>query len=249
MAPSSKSKMWSNEDALGLYDGPAVEGPSSTLQQKNESAEEYEPVPKKRKTSPRREESDQAPRTRDVTTQSSEVVDDSSGPKSPEMTDNSITADPAAEPAAATSDADWLRSRTSRLLGLIDEDEVDAMGTVQDDDESVRQHDGILEVPKQQEDTPVADASSQTDETLSKAMQGPEKPEQRQAAEKNTGRLFVRNLSYEATEDDLRACFSQFGSIQEVSSFVCSATCGHDERSDRDSLCYAYDASRERVFL
>lgn len=105
------------------------------------------------------------------------------------------------EVAASATDDDWLRSRTSRLLDLDDEiipptsvpsppiqQEQEAEPAVPDEIES---HIVSGEVDKSREDSFL--------ETIRK-----------------TRRLFVRNLSYSTTEDELRAHFEEYGEVVEI---------------------------------
>ncbi|KAI9771137.1 MAG: Multiple RNA-binding domain-containing protein 1 [Geoglossum simile] len=108
------------------------------------------------------------------------------------------------------SDVDWLRSRTSRLLGL--QDNVEDLGPT--------------EIRYASADT---NSHSETGETRQGPLELTEGLEEENAEERGGGdrdaalevinasrRLFVRNLSYGATEDDLRDQFSPFGSLEEV---------------------------------
>lgn len=114
---------------------------------------------------------------------------------------------------AQVSDADWLRSRTSRLLGLLNEDE-----------ES--------EVPRSSDAAPTRTIPSRVtppsgEEELSQVAEdeaGPlpqEKNEEKQTnadedSIHSTCRLFLRNLAYDVQEDDLRDHFSKYGELEEV---------------------------------
>lgn len=118
---------------------------------------------------------------------------------------------PPQAPIGATDD-DWLRSRTNRLLDLVDPDDpnIGSRPTAQ--------------IP------PALDASPQIPATTGPSDQavqdttvdhpeGPAEPGDGDSAEtliQKTARLFVRNLPYTATEDSLRARFEKFGAIEEV---------------------------------
>lgn len=107
------------------------------------------------------------------------------------------------------SDMDWLRSKTSRLLGLLDEDEqteskpepeMDTFSSPAElPDES--ENDEAEETPIAQE--PVGEKDYDADIELIR----------------KSGRLFLRNLAYDATEADLKSIFAPFGKIDEVSTF------------------------------
>ncbi|ODH29897.1 hypothetical protein ACO22_03662 [Paracoccidioides brasiliensis] len=115
---------------------------------------------------------------------------------------------------APKSDMDWLRSRTSRLLGLVEEE---------DDD------DGSAVTPQVRE----IEASDDSDHEIVMGRNCPESPLPRQNETPNpsddkepfdanigllreTGRLFVRNLPYNTSESDLEPLFVSFGKIDEA---------------------------------
>jgi len=113
-------------------------------------------------------------------------------------------------PVNATDD-DWLRSRTNRLLDLVDPNDpafsgrpsVTVSATVPASD------------PQQQTQdvAPPAGNAMDIDEAPAKVRT----PEDAIEMIKKTSRLFLRNLSYTVTEDDVRAHFSKFGTLDEVS--------------------------------
>ncbi|KLU81285.1 multiple RNA-binding domain-containing protein 1 [Magnaporthiopsis poae ATCC 64411] len=123
----------------------------------------------------------------------------------PEPTDS----DTGTRDAAATDD-DWLRSRTNRLLDLVDADDPDAVPAPQ-------------VVPSPLPPTPSVDDAEQPTgmEQPRQDRRMPSGSEKGRAGDaldlvRKTSRLFVRNLPYSATEDDLRSHFERFGSIEEV---------------------------------
>lgn len=113
-----------------------------------------------------------------------------------------------------TTDDEWLRSRTNRLLDLVDPDDPHfaAQRAPAPADEPLRQ------IP--------AAATGPNEETRADPIPLLEVPEPRPAGLQDgetaadvierTSRLFVRNLPYTATEDDLIAHFGSFGSLEEV---------------------------------
>lgn len=110
----------------------------------------------------------------------------------------------------AATDDDWLRSRTNRLLDLVDADDPDAVPAPK-------------VVPSLLPPAPsVDDAAQQTEmEQARQDRRMPSVSEKDRAGDaldlvRKTSRLFVRNLPYSATEDDLRSHFEKFGSIEEV---------------------------------
>ncbi|CZS99113.1 probable multiple RNA-binding domain-containing protein 1 [Rhynchosporium agropyri] len=187
MQPASKPKTWKTqtEDEEPPTKMQAIEVPEG------ESDGEYEVVPKKaRKRSP--------PPPAEVPLE----VPLPATAVEPERTKEDIP-----EATAPTTDEDWLRSRTNRLLDLVDPDEIGVATTVD---------------PVQAQ--PAIVVESTAEETVS--QEGP--PAEAEAEEeakqedptieaiKATGRLFVRNLPYSATEDDLKEHFSAFGFLDEV---------------------------------
>ncbi|KAL2813792.1 hypothetical protein BDW59DRAFT_176638 [Aspergillus cavernicola] len=106
------------------------------------------------------------------------------------------------------SDSDWLRSKTSRLLGLLDEDEQ-----------------AVFEPPAPVSSSmPAADSNvdAKITETAEKPIGNePEKSTATPEVDTNieniriSARLFVRNLSYETKESDLQPVFAPFGKLEE----------------------------------
>jgi multiple RNA-binding domain-containing protein 1 len=122
---------------------------------------------------------------------------------------------PVADPSAPNAtDDDWLRSRTNRLLDLMDPEDI--VG-------------GMIPNSTSQNIQPVAGTRVSIDEPvdpdekpLEEALEGEKEQEEEEMPDptieaiKSNGRLFVRNLPYSASEDDLRKHFEPFGSLEEV---------------------------------
>ncbi|GBF62397.1 multiple RNA-binding domain-containing protein [Trichophyton mentagrophytes] len=104
------------------------------------------------------------------------------------------------------NDDDWLRSKTSRLLGLLDdEDEMAAETWKGKPSEDAR------------DKPPVPAKTSSTKAAAEEEESVPEPPPDANIESiRLTGRLFIRNLPYNASEDDLNAAFSRFGKIEET---------------------------------
>ena len=102
------------------------------------------------------------------------------------------------------SDADWLRLRTNRVLDIVDDDEVPkprsdvqlAQGEVIESSKGVA---GETELPHV-ETTEAGDIALSEEDKI-----------------RQTGRLYLRNLPFNVTEEDLRRHFSKHGAIEEVS--------------------------------
>ncbi|KJZ77427.1 hypothetical protein HIM_03151 [Hirsutella minnesotensis 3608] len=114
-------------------------------------------------------------------------------------------------PTAGATDDDWLRSRTSRLLDLVEPEKLTpAAASTVDQGPEVRDTD---QAPQ--------DTLHSFDGTTDDVVDGVTKTrdithDDAVHAISKTSRLFVRNLAYSATEDDLREAFDKFGSLLEV---------------------------------
>ncbi len=111
--------------------------------------------------------------------------------------------------SADATDDDWLRSRTSRLLDLVDPDDPglsarplpSAAATAPAAEQPEPPHDGApAHADGPGPDGPPAESSEDMVQLVEK-----------------TSRLFLRNLSYAVTEDHVREHFGKFGSLEEVS--------------------------------
>jgi multiple RNA-binding domain-containing protein 1 len=110
--------------------------------------------------------------------------------------------------AVPQSDADWLRSKTSRLLGLLDEKE---QADIQDRKPSTSPG---VEGDIQEN---LENHASTKDSTQEAEHKHGDQVDGNFDLIRTTGRLFVRNLPYAASEADLGPIFSKFGKIDEVS--------------------------------
>jgi multiple RNA-binding domain-containing protein 1 len=110
------------------------------------------------------------------------------------------------------TDEDWLLSRTSRLLGLVDDEDEAGLQTVPHLNDAEFQDGGA------------SDADDVDPQTSNSQIQiKPENLRSRKDVSdvnidmiRKTGRLFVRNLPYDASESDLEPLFSPFGMVDEV---------------------------------
>jgi multiple RNA-binding domain-containing protein 1 len=182
MRPKSKSKTWDTEDTQAQD----VQKPPRKVQAMElpeaESDNEYEMVPiksKKKKPTP----VTSAPPVAGVPFAVVEPF---------ETGEAEIQGDPPqASGGLDATDDDWLRSRTNRLLDLVDPADMAAKMVPED---------GLQQPP--QLERPLASAKVDT-----------------LAEQEDIGRLFARNLPYTATEDDLRKHFESYGTLEEVSTF------------------------------
>ncbi|KAL9089238.1 MAG: hypothetical protein Q9165_005806 [Trypethelium subeluteriae] len=113
-------------------------------------------------------------------------------------------------------DNDWLRNRTNRVLDLVDEDL---------EESARRQHTRSQsedEMNEIQVSDPVDERTNKNGESLENS-EGTHQPQADPAGNADvdtimsTGRLFVRNIAYDATTNDLRSHFQDFGNLDEVS--------------------------------
>lgn len=172
------------------------------------SDDEYEQMPKSRRVcsrtdggavTPPRDEGDGADQVRPSTSpgeKAAEAVDPATNDKK--------------GPATEATDDDWLRSRTSRLLDLVEPEDLTnhsaprlAVGVTTRDMDVCR--DSLHSSEQVTHDTVGGEAD------MSEITNGDPV-----GAISKTSRLFIRNLPYDATEDDIRDTFDKFGALQEV---------------------------------
>ena len=218
MQPPSKSKTWQNQ-AAATED--ITNSTTEILERENDGAgsdEEYEPVPKKLKSEGKSEGKIQVlePQESEAGPLQSEETMERARIGTEEDRQELLDAPPAA------SDADWLRSRTSRLLGLVDDD--DAL-----DREASPEHENVHQkVTQSPAEGPNslggADEGIQMNHEVVEAKEKAVASRPTEIEDKKTGngRLFVRNLTYTITEEELRQHFAAggYGTIEEVSCFV-----------------------------
>lgn len=127
-------------------------------------------------------------------------------------------ADRQVQPNATISDTEWLRSRTSRLLGLED----DVEGNRLSRSVSPEEQKNPLPRSKKVKAPPDPTADEQADEqTKEEVPPDPAPSLDIPGTDLRSGncRLFVRNLPYSASESDLREQFAPYGELTEVRMF------------------------------
>ncbi|KAE8149680.1 multiple RNA-binding domain-containing protein 1 [Aspergillus avenaceus] len=204
MQHSSHTKTWANDDAVpnAVSNETPAEKPS---EEADDAAQELTFAQRKKaKLAETSGEDPYAPKPEEP----EPMVVDASGQDATEQTGQEESAP--AEEQEAVSDADWLRSKTSRLLGLLDEDEQAEFDST----------------PKTAPSTEVAEAKSDTEDAAPAVPQTEETDEQKAvtapAVDTNienirlSARLFVRNLAYDTKEPDLEPLFSSHGRIDEI---------------------------------
>ena len=216
--PAKKSR--DNGEAIGGGLQPELTAvlPSALLEA-GESDDEYEDVPRRPSQRPAQGASAHASATPAPPVADGEIL----APAPPDQ-----PARDAPQVSADATDDDWLRSRTSRLLDLVDPDDpgfsarppssIPAATTTAEQQEAP--HDGTS-----------AHAIGMGEDGPGPA--GPESAEDIAKLVEKTSRLFLRNLSYAVTEDDVRKYYGKFGNLEEVSisRFICAFTARllHDE--------------------
>ncbi|KAI0473966.1 RNA-binding domain-containing protein [Xylariaceae sp. FL0804] len=112
------------------------------------------------------------------------------------------------------TDDDWLRQRTNRLLDLVDDDEItpEIKKPVEPPSEPPQVSDQM-----QPNDDVETGSPRNEDAGVDHGSQAPEtQPQDMISKIRKTSRVFVRNLPYTATENDLRSYFEKCGKIEEV---------------------------------
>lgn len=204
MQPPSKSKTWTNDDAAKINTRvERIPSPSRQVAEARNDAE-YNHVPVKPKI------------TR--VTKEVDLIDDF---KSTFIRDTQVSSDPlllatsqvAKEAAQPSTDEAWLRSRTSRLLGLEEAEDPPNQALSDEDEEADR-----YTSSKKPYQKPSAEQDIITEGTAANGNPTPvSSVDPSNNANSASERLFVRNLSYATTEEDLRSHFEIHGTITEVS--------------------------------
>lgn len=203
MQPPSKQKAWANEESqMETQPAAAIETAEEIVIPEGESDDEYQVLSKKPKTAPR-QPSVEAETVMEPGSLKQEVEDaQGQGDMSEDLPDAP------AEEAGPVSDADWLRSRTNRVLDLVEDDEEISLPAVN------KENGNISEVPAQ---TEAVEAEAMPADTTATQEDQPEDATSREEDKvRQTGRLFLRNLHYDVTEEDLRNQFAKYGPLEEV---------------------------------
>jgi multiple RNA-binding domain-containing protein 1 len=220
MRPSAKSKTWANGDMAAESQPEDIIAKVPVTEDANGSDDEYEVVPKKRKLV-----SETAPMEQDIATIPTPPAEEEQPKVEAALVEPEEAPMSTEEVPLPASDADWMRSRTSRLLGLMDDDEIDARAsgpepslvtTTAGAKVDRAAPEGVQAVPEPVL-APVREAA--IDLVQNEGTASDEAPAATAAGTpsvQDTGRLFVRNLSYETKQDDLRGCFVTYGPVEEV---------------------------------
>ena len=114
------------------------------------------------------------------------------------------------EKVAPASDTDWLRSRTSRLLDLLDEE---GLEDTRKEGEIEIQPDVSPPLAFEDHEDQAAPAQTASEQSVQAGLVLTRDSDDNS---NKSDRLFVRNLSYEASEESLEQLFSSFGPVKEV---------------------------------
>lgn len=207
MQPGSKSKAWTSRDG--------IEEPPTKIQAidlpEEESDEEYEMVPKKARNASH-EPIPAKVAAPPVVAPVAEVVD------ATELADE-IPAIGAAETQPSVgldaTDDDWLRSHTSRVLDLVNPEDMVVDEGVPTTSKAV-QTTTAAEPSTSTVDVAMDDVDKLISENAGAVTEVAGSTDATMDAIRESGRLFVRNLPYTATEDDLRVHFEKYGALKEV---------------------------------
>jgi multiple RNA-binding domain-containing protein 1 len=210
--PPSKTNIWTDGDAqVAAGNATAVEQPAQdVVVPADESDDEYQVITKKPKVAEASEVAQEtapapAPAVQPIVPAEAAPLEEADAP----MPDAPV----AAAVAQPTTDDDWLRSRTNRLLDLVEDDHVPVAPASAPTKPAAEKRDSPVAVEPQPEPAQPADAP---------AAEAPDADADSIALEeekiRETGRLYLRNLHFEVAEEDIRSQFSKYGSLDEVSS-------------------------------
>ncbi|KAJ4004382.1 Multiple RNA-binding domain-containing protein 1 [Fusarium irregulare] len=203
----------------GVGDG--VAAVAATAVPEEESDDEYEQIPARKEKQRRIEPPAKPIVSETLPSQLKEAKEVSDMQDKVPAGDEPVESTGATKPAVeqqkevVAEDDDWLRSRTNRLLDLVDPDDLErtpVQGPSITETDHAQGGDAMEITP----DNPPAADDMEMDEPAAEATGGEPAKDDSLEAIRRTSRLFVRNLPYSATEDDLREAFEQFGTVQEV---------------------------------
>jgi multiple RNA-binding domain-containing protein 1 len=239
MKPPTKSKTWANEESYHPKDssqGPALGDKTEETRTEVGQGQELDKKGKKHKRSKSsnkavdtdepavpdltvksEKEGDREKKKKKKSKNKSKIEPVQNGGKSLDADEDppeELYADPY-QPNVPKSDAEWLRSRTSRLLGLVDDEDISDVDT--GDSKTRVLSDGESVDDSSESSTPINTLSQQQAEQENRETDASDEPIDANIDSINaSGRLFIRNLPYTATNVDLEEVFSQFGKLEEV---------------------------------
>ncbi|KAF4976973.1 hypothetical protein FZEAL_6444 [Fusarium zealandicum] len=206
------------DDAVDVTLGDGASAIPAVAVPEEESDDEYEQIPTRREKQRRIDPPEQLHASVSLPSQLKEAnVDSDIQPASAlQTTESSETKQTDLEqPAVAAADDDWLRSRTNRLLDLVDPDDLERTRTQGPSLNETGHAEGGNIVKSSHANHPATDDVA-IKEIAVETSGGEPAQDSSLDAIRQTSRLFVRNLPYSATQDDLRESFEQFGTLEEV---------------------------------
>jgi multiple RNA-binding domain-containing protein 1 len=212
--PPSKTNIWTDGDAqVAAGNATAVEQPAQdVVVPADESDDEYQVITKKPKVAEALEVAEETapapgPAVQPIVPVEAAPVEEADAP----MPDAPVVA----AVAQPTTDDDWLRSRTNRLLDLVEDDDVPVAPASAPTKPAAEKRDSPVAVEPQP--APVQPAAAPTAEAPD-ADADADSIAREEEKIRETGRLYLRNLHFEVAEEDIRSQFSKYGSLDEVSS-------------------------------
>ena len=208
--PPSKTNIWTDGDAqVAAGNATAVEQPAQdVVVPADESDDEYQVITKKPKVAEAPQEVAEetapapAPAVQPIVPAETAPEEGADAP----MPDAPVVA-AAAQP---TTDDDWLRSRTNRLLDLVEDDDIPVAPASAPTKPAAEKRDSPVAVEPQLEPAqPAVAPAAEAPDADSIALE--------EEKIRETGRLYLRNLHFEVAEEDIRSQFSKYGSLDEVS--------------------------------
>lgn len=185
---------------------PDVGKEDPVLQIEAESDDEYETIPTRPAKKPREAREGREAETSAQDLRVADVIESQEPPTLPETQRSA--------PDVNATDDDWLRSRTNRLLDLVDPDDPEIAVKQQSSQAAPKQD----SQDKPTEGSPVSPGLVDQDIAEDHEERPAHPVDQDSAVDtiRGTARLFLRNLPYRATEEDLRSHFETFGEVKEV---------------------------------
>lgn len=210
MRPKSKKKAWENEGLDLQAQEQKGQSTDAVMYEDGQSDEEYEEVPRKKQQSRSEPEVESAADTKHAAVEDNNVL--RAAEEGNDEAEAQVQGAGEGPSKPATSDADWARSKTSRLLGLLDDEEEAAEEAAEDDPESEEEatEKGAVR-PKPETSIPTPPSEEQLDDNEPANASNPDVE-----AVRSSMRLFVRNLPYDVKEEDLESDFAPYGNLEEV---------------------------------
>ena len=212
MEPPKKSKTWKDE----ILDETSVDDSKlhkAVVDSNTDSEDEYQSLKKsKRRTDQDQQTVDGADLSNDAVVEEEPTSKDEDPRKVPRAEDGSGNQDQTQD-QAPQSDAEWLRNRTSRLLGLLEEDEEEHHLPKHDDARSESSEADSVD----KNETKAEEQAKETNSEHEELVDTEPTVDADEEAVRKSKRLFLRNLPYNVNEDDIRESFMTFGHLEEVS--------------------------------